>query len=127
MKEFFSVFFGGAIGSVARFYLGAFVQSVLGQSFPWGILLVNVSGSFVIGIFSIIFLQLFKIAPIFRLLLITGFLGGYTTFSGFSLDVVNMFKYGLNIQAILYVFASVVLCLLATWLGMSLGELLIKV
>lgn len=127
MKEFLSVFFGGAVGSIARFYFGSFVQNVLGQSFPWGILLVNVSGSFLIGLFSVIFLQLFKIAPVFRLLLLTGFLGGYTTFSGFSLDVLDMLKYGMAVPAILYIIASVVLCLAAAWFGMSLGEVLMKI
>jgi len=115
---------GGALGSVLRFYLGKSCQILLGASFPWGILFVNVSGCFVIGVLIAALFDFFALNPLWRLLLITGFLGGYTTFSGFSMDVVDMLQNGQVLPALLYVVVTVGLCLAATFSGVFLGQLL---
>ena len=125
-KEFTMIACGGAVGSVLRFYLGKMCQTLLGAGFPWGILLVNVSGCFVIGILMALFLDFFALNPLWRSLLITGILGGYTTFSGFSLDVVEMLQHHQVVSAILYVLITVATCLLATWGGMIFGYCLSK-
>lgn len=114
---------GGAAGSVLRFYLGKMCQTLLGAGFPWGILLVNISGCFVIGFLITVLFDFFAVHPLWRLLLITGFLGGYTTFSGFSMDVIDMLQNNQILPGILYVIATVALCLLATWGGVLLGHL----
>ena len=110
---------GGALGSVARFALSGFVAHHWGETFPWGTLAVNVLGSFVIGFFATL------TSPDGRLLVspgglqffMTGVLGGFTTFSSFSLQTLNLARDGEWWQAGGNVAASVVACLVAVWLG----------
>jgi len=121
-KEITVIACGGAVGSVSRFYLGKMCQAWLGASFPWGILLVNISGCFVIGFLVATLLDFFALNPLWRLLLLTGFLGGYTTFSGFTLDVIDMLQNNQVLAAILYIMVTVILCLTATWIGVLVGQ-----
>lgn len=110
---------GGALGSVARFALSGLVAQHYGETFPWGTLLVNVLGCFVIGFFATL------TAPDGRLLVgasgrhffMTGVLGGFTTFSSFSLQTLNLVRDGDWARAAANIGGSVVLCLLAVWLG----------
>jgi CrcB protein len=114
---------GGAIGSVARYACSSWIAGWFGQTFPWGTLLVNVSGSFVIGFFSAM------TGPDGRLLVsgdvrqfvTVGICGGYTTFSSFSLQTLSLVQDGEWAQAGLNVLGSVALCLLAVWLGHVAG------
>lgn len=110
---------GGALGSVARFALSGFVAGHIGETFPWGTMIVNISGSFVIGFFATL------TSPDGRLLVssggrqffMTGVLGGFTTFSSFSLQTLNLVRDGEWWQAGGNVTGSIVACLLAVWLG----------
>jgi CrcB protein len=110
---------GGALGSLARFYLSEAVALLAGPEFPWGTLLVNVSGSFVIGVVAGGGGEHGRwIESAFaRQFLMVGVCGGYTTFSAFSLQTVGLIEAGEIGRAGAYVLASVALCLLATWAG----------
>jgi CrcB protein len=81
---------GGALGTCARYFLGVFVASKLGVSFPWGTFAINVSGSLVIGAFMAVSAERFSIDPRWRLFVATGFCGGYTTFSTFAYETVQL-------------------------------------
>ena len=112
---------GGAVGSVARWALGGWVQRAAGVQFPSGTLLVNVTGSLLIGVLARRLQLGADDVPVARLLLITGFCGGYTTFSTFSLDTLELLRDGQAERAFAYVTLSVLLSLGAVWAGYALG------
>lgn len=109
---------GGAIGSVARFLTSVSVGHVVGTAFPWGTLAVNIVGSFVIGALTGLMAFRWNVTPELRMLLITGFLGGYTTFSAFSLEMALMLERGTWPPAVAYALLSVVGCIVATLGGL---------
>ena len=115
---------GGALGSLGRFWLGAAVALLTGPRFPWGTLLINVLGSFVIGFVAGLTLAPARIAmhPDLRVFLMVGICGGFTTFSAFSLQTLELLQGGAGASASFYVVASVVLCVAATWGGLVLGR-----
>jgi CrcB protein len=110
---------GGAIGSVARFAFSSLIATSFGQTFPWGTLLVNISGSFVIGFFATLTGPDGRVlvASDFRQFVMIGICGGYTTFSSFSLQTLNLVQEGDMLRAGANIGGSVVLCLVAVWLG----------
>ena len=110
---------GGALGSVARFWLNGAVSSHFGEVFPWGTLIVNVTGSFVIGFFATLTSPDGRIfaSSNARQFFMTGVCGGYTTFSSFSLQTLNLAREGDWLRAGGNTVASVVFCLVAVWLG----------
>lgn len=110
---------GGALGSVARFALSGLVAGHVGETFPWGTLVVNVLGSFVIGFFATLTSPdgRLMVSPGGRHFFMTGVLGGFTTFSSFSLQTLNLVRDGEWWQAGGNVAGSVVTCLVAVWLG----------
>lgn len=110
---------GGAVGSVARYLVGVWSVRVLGLAFPWGTLIVNLVGSFAIGLLAELIARRFNASMELRLLLVTGFLGGFTTFSAFSLDTIALYERGQVTTAAVYVLVSVVLSLAATFAGMA--------
>lgn len=120
MNAVFMVAAGGALGSVARYVLNASVTKVLGDTFPWGILIANVAGCFLMGLLSAYFMQRLPEGEATRLFLTTGFLGGFTTFSAFSLDALKLINGGQNSAALVYVSTSVGLSLLAVFAGFLL-------
>ena len=111
------VFIGGGLGAVARHGVNRAGLAVLGPGFPWWTLAVNVSGSFLIGLLAGLF-GAWESGHNLRLFLITGVLGGYTTFSAFSLDTLTLWERGAFQQAGLYVLGSVILSLLAAAIGL---------
>ncbi|MBZ9788994.1 fluoride efflux transporter CrcB [Rhizobium sp. 3T7] len=111
---------GGAIGSVLRYYVGQWALRLAGPAFPWGTLIVNVVGCFVIGVFAEMIIRRFDASPELRLLLITGFLGGFTTFSAFSLDAISLFERGAVVSGAVYIVASVGLSLAGVIAGLAL-------
>jgi CrcB protein len=119
MNLYLLIALGGALGSVTRFALADVTGQHLGDSFPWGTMLVNVAGSFVIGFFAT-FTGPEGRVPVGtqgRHFFMTGVLGGFTTFSSFSLQTLALVREGDWARAGGNVAGSVVLCLLAVWLG----------
>ena len=120
---YFWVALGGALGSVARYACAGLGVRLLGAAFPWSTLFVNVSGSFAIGLLAA--LATADAKPIVtgdaRAFLMIGLLGGYTTFSSFSLETLNLARTGQLAAAGWNVGASLVFCLLGVWLGYLVG------
>ncbi len=124
MLLYLLVALGGALGSVARFGLGRWIGAQCGDAFPWGTLLINVTGSFAIGFIASLAAGDGRTAPSesTRQFFMTGVLGGYTTFSAFSLQTLQLAQDGAWLRAGGYVAASVGLCLVAVWVGYALGR-----
>ena len=111
---------GGGLGALARHFLSAGVYSVTGGSFPWGILIVNVLGGLLMGFIVEFGALKLSFSPEMRAFLTTGVLGGFTTFSAFSLDTALLIERGDWLSAALYVVGSVVLSVLALFGGLAL-------
>ena len=111
---------GGAIGSMLRYLVGLWAVHRLGSGFPWGTFGVNITGSFLIGVLAEVIMRKFGASPDMRVFLITGILGGYTTFSAFSLDAITLFERGDVMLSAVYVIASVALSILAVFSGLAL-------
>ncbi|AHK44130.1 fluoride efflux transporter CrcB [Ensifer sp. ENS11] len=120
MSQLLLVGAGGAIGSMARYLVGLWTVQRWGPALPWGTLMVNVTGSFLIGLLAELIMRKFGASPEMRLFLITGVLGGYTTFSAFSLDAIMLLERGDAALALGYIAASVVLSILAVFAGLAL-------
>ena len=118
MKQSLIVFLGSGLGGVARYLLNNFVTALAGSSFPWGILAINVTGSTAIGLVAGWFAFRGDSPADVRLFLTTGILGGYTTFSAFSLDTALLYERGQSGLAALYVAASVALSILGLFAGL---------
>jgi CrcB protein len=116
---------GGAIGSLLRYYVGLGSLRLMGPGFPWGTLVVNVVGCFIIGVFAEMIARRFNASVELRLLLITGFLGGFTTFSAFSLDAISLFERGEVFAGGIYIAASVGLSMMAVMAGLGLMRVLL--
>jgi fluoride exporter len=116
---------GSAVGGIARFLLGAAVQHRMGATFPVGTLVINVSGSLLLGFLFRFLLATPTVSPEVRAMLMTGFVGGYTTFSTFSLDTALLLEAGQVGRATVYTVASVVLSVAGTFAGMAGGRLVI--
>jgi len=114
---------GGAAGSVLRYLIGGRVQHFAPHGFPLGTLFVNVVGCFLIGIFVRQFMNI-QTHNYLRALLMVGFCGGFTTFSAFSMETVGLIEGGEYPRAIAYITLSVLLCLIATFAGMSVVRVL---
>lgn len=117
------IFLGAGIGAVFRYWISTGVYGFLGRQFPYGTLVVNASGSFLMGLLVVLLIERFEgVGPQLRSLLLIGFLGGYTTFSSFSIETLNLFESGAWVSATLNILLSVILCLVLTWLGMLGGR-----
>lgn len=113
---------GGAGGAVLRYWTATAVYSVLGRGFPWGTLVVNVLGSFVMGFLSIVLIERMSLGPEWRAAILVGFLGAFTTFSTFSMETLNLLEEGAVIRALLNMFVSVLLCVAAAGVGVIIGR-----
>ena len=116
---------GGALGSMARFWMTGAITALVGERFPYGTLLINILGSFVIGLIAAISLtpERMGLHPDLRIFLMVGVCGGFTTFSSFSLQTMELLQSGDVFPALLYTAGSVALCLLFVWAGWWLGRL----
>jgi CrcB protein len=117
---------GGALGSVARYACSSLAAHAVGETFPWGTLGVNVLGSFVIGFFATLTGPdgRWILPPDARLFVTVGICGGYTTFSSFSLQTLNLVRAGEYAAAFGNIAGSVVLCLVSVWAGFVAGALI---
>ena len=122
MSQFIAIALGGSLGALARFFVANGIYAWLGRNFPFGTLFVNVSGSFLMGFLTALLMQRFTMVVEYRAALLVGFLGAYTTFSTFALESFYLFEEGNLLKAALNIFLSVVLCMVAVWIGMVVGR-----
>ena len=123
MNMILLVALGGALGSIARYLMASRIQTATGWNFPLGTVLVNILGCFLIGILYVLLVARPDPRHELRALLITGVMGGFTTFSSFSLETVTMAMNGNYGGATLNVVVSVVACLVGTVLGIALARI----
>jgi fluoride exporter len=113
---------GGFLGAVARYAVGLGVAAFWARPFPLATFLINVSGSFVLGLFSTLAAERLAIAPEWRLFVATGFVGAYTTFSTFEYETLRLTQTGTAAWALANVLSSVVAGFAAVWIGVRLGR-----
>lgn len=121
IKEIFAVMLGGGLGSGLRFLLSRYIQSQPKLTdFPWGIFACNVIGCLLMGLFAGILLHRWQLGPIWRAGLLVGLLGGFTTFSSFSIDTISLLQSGNSAAAITNIVLTLLCCLAATAGGLLL-------
>ncbi len=117
------IFLGAGIGGVFRYWISTSIQHLTDRQFPYGTLVVNISGSFLMGLLFILLVErLDGLAPHLRSFLLIGLLGGYTTFSSFSIETFNLFENGAWLSGLFNILLSVSLCIFATLLGVIGGR-----
>ena len=123
MASYLWIAIGSALGGVARYWFSGVVARLIGETFPWGTLFINIIGSFIIGFFATLTGPdgCILVPSVARQFVMIGLCGGFTTFSSFSLQTLNLATDGEYLYAGLYIVLSVVLCLLAVWLGSILA------
>ncbi len=122
MLSFAYVAVGGAIGSVARFWMAGAVARMTGTGFPWGTILINILGSFAIGWYAGLSPTRHPPSADMRAFVMAGLCGGFTTFSAFSLQTLELLREGRTLAAGTNVLVSVVICVAATTLGLAIGR-----
>ena len=123
MKTFLLVGFGGFIGSYLRYIISVQIQQKLLSSFPFGTFTVNIIGCFIIGVLYALSTR-YNLAPEYRLLLATGFCGGFTTFSSFSIEGIVLLQDAQFLYGFLYAGLSLIVGFFAAWLGLALVRML---
>ena len=113
---------GGAVGALMRYGLGLRITQFAGNGFPWGTLVVNIAGCFFAGLVLALFVTRIPLSDLLRNGLQIGLLGGFTTFSAFSVDAITLFEQGLWLRGLLYIVTSVVVSILGAYLGMGIGR-----
>ena len=121
---YLAVALGGALGALARYWTYDLFVHITDSKFPFATFTVNVLGSFLIGVVFVMITERADMGPEVRGVVTVGFLGAFTTFSTFSLDTIGLIEQGQLINAFVYVLSSVLLCIIAAWLGLSLARLL---
>ena len=122
MDRYLVVLAGAGLGGLARYVLGSWIMAKTGVRFPLGTFLINISGAFLIGLLMVLLTErLTNPHPNWRLFLVVGVLGGYTTFSSFEYETLQAVRDGERWMALLYVTGSVLFGYLAVWLGAALG------
>ncbi len=117
MDRYLVVMLGAALGGLSRYVLGTAIMDRYGGSFPLGTVAINVSGSFLIGVVMTLLTERMQVHPNWRLFLVVGVLGGYTTFSSFEFETLQAVRGGGQLIALLNVVGSVTLGYIAVWLG----------
>jgi CrcB protein len=119
MLTYIWVALGGAIGTLLRYQINLLLTARLGEAMPWGTIFINITGSFIIGLFAALTEAggRLPVPPEIRAFMLVGLCGGYTTFSSFSLQTLTLIQTGEPFRAIANVMLSVVICLIAVWIG----------
>lgn len=117
--QWLAVAAGGALGALGRYAVVAHIVPVTANRFPWGTLIVNVLGCFLVGVIYVATVEKGLLSPEWRLLLMTGFLGAFTTFSAFALEALHLWQYGQPLSAVIYIVLSVFACLAAAGLALA--------
>ena len=124
MIKFLNLVIGGAVGTIARYLLAGFVYRLAGTSFPYGTLIVNVSGCFILGILASLADKKFVLGPDARVLLMIGFCGAFTTFSTLIFESDNLVRNGQVVKAFSNILVSVILGFILFRVGSLLGEII---
>ena len=122
MNQVLAIAAGGAVGSVLRFWMSTWVHSFAGRSFPYGTLTVNVLGCLAMGFLFVLFVDRLSDNNVLRAGILIGVLGGFTTFSSFSIETLNLIEHGAWVKAAANMTGSLLLCVGATWVGVILGR-----
>jgi CrcB protein len=122
MTRVLAIAAGGAVGSVLRYWMSSAVHMIFGRAFPYGTLAVNVIGSFLAGFLFVLFIDRLSDEAVLRAAILIGVLGGFTTFSTFSIETFNLIEEGAWTRAGLNVSSSLILCIFATWIGALLAR-----
>jgi len=117
LKTILLIAVGGALGAVMRFLSQVTVYELVGRSFPYGTLFVNVTGSFLMGLLSIFLVEKFNLGAEWHMAILIGVLGSFTTFSAFSIETLVLFEQGDMFKALANIMLSVTLCIGAVWTG----------
>ena len=125
MNYYLTIAVGGALGAMSRYWASTLAEKYNSGQFPLGTFIVNVAGSLLIGFFFVLLTEKIQLAEHYRPLVMIGFLGAFTTFSTFSLDVVLLLQQGNVLTASWYIGLSVVTCVLATWATISIARVFI--
>jgi CrcB protein len=123
MSEIVAIAIGGALGALSRFWATNLANILFGTDFPYGILIINVLGSFAIGVLFILLVERSLMPTALGTGLIVGFLGAFTTFSTFSLQALGLLESGRLLAAAAYIGGSVVICISAAGIGMFVARL----
>ncbi len=122
MQQILAIAAGGAVGAVLRFVLSNGIYRMVGRDFPYGTLAVNVLGSLMMGFLFITMVERQIISAEWRAAVLVGLLGAFTTFSTFSMETIALLEDGEILRAMLNIVLSILFCLAATWVGISVGR-----
>ena len=122
MINLLAIAIGGATGSLCRYGMSNTIYFVFGRGFPYGTLAVNILGSIIMGIAYVLMIEKGEVSSEWRMGIIVGLLGAFTTFSTFSIETLDLLKAGENLKASLNIFLSVTLCVFGCWIGMVLAR-----
>ena len=125
MSIYIAIAFGGSLGAVSRYWVSTTTYRWLGLEFPYGTLMVNLSGSLAMGFLSVLLIHRFNISEELRIGLLAGFLGSFTTFSTFAIDTLQLADNDTLFKAIAYILLSVLLCVLGAWAGLVTAKQMI--
>jgi len=122
MSQIVAIAVGGALGSVLRYGLSNWVHGFAGRGFPYGTLAVNIAGCLAMGVLFVLLVERLGTGAVWRAGLLIGALGGFTTFSTFSIETFNLIEQGAMAKAAANMAASLILCVGATWLGVVVAR-----
>jgi CrcB protein len=124
LQKYLFIAVGGALGSVARYWVGSTISGRIGTKFPYGTIVINLSACIIIGFALTYFGKRADLSPAWRFLVAIGFIGAYSTFSTYEWETLSTLRSGAFLLAALYAVGSLVLGLAATWCGTALADLL---
>ena len=125
MSIYAAIAVGGSLGAISRYWVSTSTHQWLGFGFPYGTLAVNLLGSLTMGFLSELLVERFQVSDEIRIGLLAGFLGSFTTFSTFAIDVLQLGSNQSVLKAILYILLSVLLCILGAWAGLLAAKQLV--
>lgn len=124
MQKYFLIAFGGALGSMARYWVGSTVAGRMGTKFPYGTFVINITACVIIGFSLTVLVKRADLNPAWRFLVPVGFIGAYSTFSTYEWETLSTIRTGAFLLAALYAISSLILGLAAVWAGSAIAEIL---